>query len=210
MDKIVKLRLQNTIAIVNTSFNGNWTAFAAKIGKARSYVSDIKNGHKLQFTEKLARIIEEKCGLPEKFLDRIPGEKPLEDKVLLIPRLKSSTTKTSKDSSDLFAVDKALIKSLGWTLTNLCILTASGESMSPTIKHNSIALIDTSQTKTLEGKIYALSKNSEIFLRRVFRQIGGSGYEAKSDNEKYGNLAFKDGGNVKVIGRVVYLLGQEV
>lgn len=215
MDKIVKIRLQNTIAMVNTMFNGNWTAFAAKIEKARSYVSDIKNGHKLQFTEKLARLIEEKCDLPEKFLDKTPGEKPLEDKVQQIPlynlnHFKLTRTGFDQKPNDTFPIDLVTMEEFHWKPKNLLVFIVNGESMSPTIQHNSKVLIDTSQLKVEDGKIYALSKNNEIFLRRVFRQVGSNGYEAKSDNEKYGKIDFNDDSDVKVIGRAIYLLGQEI
>ncbi|MCC2644729.1 MAG: Peptidase S24-like [Burkholderiales bacterium] len=78
--------------------------------------------------------------------------------------------------------------------------------MSPTIRHNGKIIIDASQTNIIEGNIYALSKNNEIFIRRTFRQIGSSSYEAKADNEKYGKIDLNR--DIAILGLVVYLLGQ--
>jgi phage repressor protein C with HTH and peptisase S24 domain len=191
MDKFVKIRIENTINLVNTRFDGNWTSFAKKIQKSRSYLSDIKNGHKQQFTEKLARLIEDKCDLPEKSLDHAAGEETLEDKVLLIPiydlnLFKLPVTEFGKKHKDTFPVAKIVIDELNLKSKNLLVFIAHGDSMSPTIEHNSKVIIDTSQTTIEDGKIYALSKNNEIFIRRVFKQVGSISYEAKSDNDKFG------------------------
>jgi len=203
--KISDIRLAKIKELIQDM--GSQADFANKIKRTPQQVSAWLKQEK-SIGEKIARHIEHECGLDIGYLDKLLDQKSVADKVLLIPMLKSSISKLDKDSSNLFPVDKVLIKSLGRKPDTLYIFTANGESMSPTIKHNSITLVDTSQAKILDGKIDALSKNNEIFLRRVFHQIGNTGYEAKSDNEKYGKIVFKDGGHVKVIGRVVYLLCQ--
>jgi SOS-response transcriptional repressor LexA len=205
--KITDIRLEHLKKLVKDM--GSQVAFANKIKRSPQQVS----GWLLQnkgIGETIARHIEISCNLESGYLDKPFGQESITNNVLPIPILKSSTTGIKTDLNNLFPVNKEILKSFAWKQNNLCILVVEGDSMAPTIQNNSIVLIDKSQMEIEDGKIYALSKNNEIFIRRVFKQVGSTSYEAKSDNDKFGKINFKPSSPIKIIGRIVYLLGQEL
>jgi phage repressor protein C with HTH and peptisase S24 domain len=98
---------------------------------------------------------------------------------------------------------------LGLKLHNekgFCIFTVKGESMSPTILDGAKVIVNLGQTEVIDGKIYALCKNNEIFIKRLFREAGTNNYEARSDNQMYNKVYFGENDDVRIIGRAVLSL----
>jgi len=209
---INKVRIANLKYIIHEKHNDSIHQFAKTVGRYSSHFYSIFNGQR-SFGQNLARNLEGLLNIPPYSLDQSPDEEAKIDKIMFIPAygtVDSSDTETAEATDDIFIIEKSLIKNSDWQIDKIYGFIMDGESMSPTIENGSKVIVDTSKTKIEDGKVYALSKNNQIFLRRVLCQIGGSGYEAKSDNEKYGKIEFKTGGDIKVVGRVVYLLGQEI
>lgn len=90
----------------------------------------------------------------------------------------------------------------------LAAMTASGDSMEPSIHDNDSLLVDTSQTEVQDGKVYALWYDGGERVKRLYRLPGG-GLRIKSDNPEYGpiELGPEYHGNVRIIGRVVHRSG---
>lgn len=90
----------------------------------------------------------------------------------------------------------------------LAAMTASGDSMEPTIHHGDSLLIDVSQVDVVDGKVYALWYDGGERVKRLFRLPGG-GLRIKSDNPAFDTIELPPGysGYVRVLGRVVHRSG---
>ncbi|MCC2625393.1 MAG: hypothetical protein K0R14_1266 [Burkholderiales bacterium] len=212
---INEIRIANLKQIILKDYGNSIQKFATTVGRHNSHFYSIFSGRR-SFGQNLARQLEETLNIAPYSLDQSEEVKSLFDSVLFVPAYgvdehsADFSDTLTKVSNDIFVIEKAKIKNSNWQVNKLYGLIMDDESMQPTIKDGSKIIIDSSQTTLKDGKIYALSKNNEIFIRRVSRQLGGTGYIAQCDNEKYGKVEFKDGKDITVIGRVVYLLGQEI
>lgn len=89
----------------------------------------------------------------------------------------------------------------------LAIITAHGDSMEPTFMDGSILLVDTAITNLKLDAIYVLARDSELFIKRVQRNIDGS-FIIKSDNPQYEPQRIEDPfkAGLLVQGRVLITL----
>ena len=67
---------------------------------------------------------------------------------------------------------------------NLKTFTASGDSMTPTIEHGDLLLIDTGDTNFTNGGVFLITINNAWFIKRLRQKITGE-LEVISDNPKY-------------------------
>lgn len=90
----------------------------------------------------------------------------------------------------------------------LAAMTASGDSMEPTIHDGDSLLIDTGNAEVQDGKVYALWYEGGERVKRLYRLPGG-GLRIKSDNPAFGPIELGPEylGHVRVIGRVVHRSG---
>lgn len=91
----------------------------------------------------------------------------------------------------------------------LAAMTASGESMEPTIFDGDSLLVDTSQNNVTDGKVYALWYDGGERVKRLFRLPGG-GLRIQSDNQRHPTIELQADHieHVRVIGRVVHRSGR--
>lgn len=99
-------------------------------------------------------------------------------------------------------LDSSMLRASGLNINpgSLNMITATGDSMEPTIQNGSAIIVDTSQTSISSDGLYALAFNHSLFIKRV--QCRPSGYLLISDNSKYPPIevkAFTD--QIKIIGR---------
>jgi len=90
----------------------------------------------------------------------------------------------------------------------LAAMTASGDSMEPTIHDGDSLLIDTSQTEVVDGRVYALWYDGGERVKRLFR-LPGAGLRIESDNPRHRAIELGPEylGHVRVIGRAVHRSG---
>jgi len=99
------------------------------------------------------------------------------------------------------AIDPQLLRRLGVRAADLSIITATGDSMMPTIADGDEMLIDTSDHKVGErGAVFVVRTGGLLAVKRVAR--AGGALSVTSDNPAYAPL---DGADVTIIGRVVRL-----
>ncbi|HLX53186.1 MAG TPA: S24 family peptidase, partial [Aquella sp.] len=185
---INKIRITNLKRIIFEDYNNSIHRFAKKIGRHSSQFYNLFKGDR-SFGQKLARDLELLLNLEPLSLDKSPDEKAIIDKIVLIPAFHKSTltnNNLAETTKNIFAIEKSVIECHNWRIDKLYGFITNDDSMLPTIPPNSKILIDISQTKIDDGKIYVLSKNNEIFIKRVFCLTKNIEYEAKSDNEKHG------------------------
>lgn len=89
--------------------------------------------------------------------------------------------------------------------TNLAVISAIGDSMSPTFSDGDILLVDRGVFELKMDAVYVLAKNDELFVKRVHRRIGG-GVVIKSDNPLHGQEEVNNPESVglRILGRVVW------
>lgn len=207
------IRRNNLLNYIKANFS-NRNDFIDKIGenKNRGSFYEILKGVR-PFGERKARKIEEQLGLTYGILDKPNDEL---QNVIYIPeyniKLSAGNGYNLLDEEVLrqCPVDRDFIRQKNWQTDNLVIFSVNGDSMLPDYQSGCRVIVDTSIKELVDGKVYALCKNNEVFLKRIFREIGTMNFVGKSDNNMFPNVNFTANDDVRVIGRVVYILGKFV
>lgn len=112
-----------------------------------------------------------------------------------------------KSSPQAFRAD--WIRSMGLKPSALAAMTASGESMEPTIFDSDSLLMDTSQNEVSDGKVYGLWYDGGERVKRLFRLPGG-GLRIQSDNPRFSPIEVQGDytDTIRVLGRIVHRSGQ--
>ena len=87
--------------------------------------------------------------------------------------------------------------------SNLDLISASGDSMEPTINSGDILLVDHGINEVLYDSIYVAMVNGELYVKR-FQKTPSRTLLMISDNKKYQSFELKPEDDVRIIGRVVY------
>lgn len=86
---------------------------------------------------------------------------------------------------------------------NLFILHVAGDSMTPTIVDGDTILVDKSQDKPVSGRIYVISVDHSLLVKRI--RILPDGVLAVSDaSDVYPPIRISGDGSSKVMGRVIW------
>lgn len=87
----------------------------------------------------------------------------------------------------------------------LAVLTAYGDSMSPTFNNGDVLLVDTGIADLKLDAVYVLDREGELFVKRVQRRPDGA-FVIKSDNPLYESFTMEAGAlaRLRVLGRVVW------
>ena len=80
-----------------------------------------------------------------------------------------------------------------------------GDSMEPLISENAIILIDTQNKEAHENKIYLVSTNDGLFIKKI--QIDAEGMRLISENKNYSDIHIVDE-NIDILGEVVASVNQ--
>ena len=86
---------------------------------------------------------------------------------------------------------------------NLDMITASGDSMEPTISSGDLLLIDHGVNEVLYDSIYVAMVNGEVYVKR-FQKTPSRTLLMISDNKKYQSFELRPEDEIRIIGRVVY------
>ena len=91
---------------------------------------------------------------------------------------------------------------------NLALLTASGDSMDPTIRDGDLLLVDTSARRIEGSRIYVLAIGGALLVKRIQLRLDGS-VVVKSDNAVYETevVPADQTSALKVIGEVIWQAG---
>jgi hypothetical protein len=202
---INNIRIINLKRIIAKDYGNSIHQFAKEIGRHSSQFYNLFKGDR-SFGQKLARDLELCLHLSPLALDKSPNEEIITDKIVILSHYNTNIPNPTKIDNHIFPIEKSIIETHGWPVNKLYGIIMDDESMLPTITPGSKVLIDTSQTKVDNGKIYAISKKNKILIKRVFHKLGNEVYEAKPDNKQYEEIQFKTDSDVNIIGRVLCLL----
>lgn len=104
----------------------------------------------------------------------------------------------------LMAIERAwLHRSVRANPANLRLFTIRGVSMSKTLEHGDLALVDLSSTRPREG-VFILNYSDDLVVKRL--QVMGEAVLLKSDNPLYNPILVQgaDLENLRIIGEVVW------
>lgn len=117
---------------------------------------------------------------------------------------------SDEDVIDYYPFDLPTIRQKGWHLNKLAIFQIKNESMMPKYSSGIKVLVDRNERfPPHEGKVYAIRKNNEAYIKRLFKEPGTTNWIGKSDNRLFDDIPLKDGDDVDIIGLVVLKLSQE-
>lgn len=107
---------------------------------------------------------------------------------------------------DYIGLSKRWLEVRGLYINRLAFITASGDSMYPTISDGDMLLINRASTQPKDGKIYVFRQGDQLWVKRVQGIMGG--IRLISDNrDVYSpvDVMFDDALDFEVIGQVVYI-----
>jgi phage repressor protein C with HTH and peptisase S24 domain len=107
---------------------------------------------------------------------------------------------------DFIAFSESFLKqTLRRTPKNLALLTASGDSMDPTIRDGDLLLVDTSARRIEGSLIYVLAIGGALLVKRIDLRRDGS-VVLKSDNPKYAaeEVPAVETPTLEVLGQVIW------
>ena len=219
-EQLHDLRRNNLLNYIKEEFKNSKTEFKQAIGLSDSDYNNltvILKGNR-SFGETLARRIEQKLidggySVAFRFLDN-DDELGLKDVAWIKEydvRLSAGFGEdiSNQEVIDYHPLDFPTIKSMGWNIDKLCAFEVKNESMMNKYPPGIKVVVNTSDRYPItEGKVYAIRKNNEAFIKRVFREAGTDNYIGQSDNKIFGNISITPADDVDVIGRVVLKLSQ--
>ncbi len=197
---------------------GSRAAVAEKLGITRQYMQAVASeAPTKKIGDKLARKIEETFGYERGYLDAmVQIAVEVDDKFVEVPLL---DVRASMGPGALQMFDDEVVQlirlSKDWVLQNfrgasiksLAIITAKGDSMSPTYEDGSVLLVNTAkQVIDVEG-VYVMARGGELFVKRMLRRVSG-GYTMISDNHAYPPQTVQEEelDQLKVLGKVLVAL----
>lgn len=195
---------------------GGVTPFAMKLGLSRQYGyrivgqrADKGIGHSV------ARRIEEVFAMPHGWLDQDHAAKspePSSDTVDVPALDVVGSMPLSAEQGGVAPVEQVRL-SKAWIKANtqassfdtLAVLTATGDSMAPTIADGALLLVDRGVTSFKSDAIYVMAQDDELFVKRVQRKLGSKGVTFLSDNPRYSPVDVDDpsSAGIRVLGRAL-------
>lgn len=110
------------------------------------------------------------------------------------------------DPDDYIGLSKRWLEVRGLYLNRLAFITASGDSMYPTISDGDMLLINRASTHPKDGKIYVFRQGDQLWVKRVQGIMGG--IRLISDNRAVYSpvdVMFDEALDFEVLGQVVYI-----
>lgn len=103
-----------------------------------------------------------------------------------------------------YAFSARWIKSRGLSADQLCVVTASGDSMEPRLHHGDLIMVDRSQTTIADGVAYVIRWGDDVLVKYVQR-IGRDKISLLSENPRYAprDVDLSQPDDMEIIGRVV-------
>jgi phage repressor protein C with HTH and peptisase S24 domain len=220
---IVATRRARLAELIATHYKSQ-ADFVAQSGQSQSEVSGMVGGTK-SFGEKKARTIEMQCGLEPGWLDRhegqaqvnLPGAMSVEahdpDSEIFVPipmvelRLSAGVTgfQTEPDRREggTIGMRRSWIERTGLHAQKLIAVKVRGESMEPSLYEDDIVIINTADTRPIDGAVFAVNYEGEAVVKRFSRDAGEWWLTSDSPDQRKHHRKVCRGEACLVIGRVV-------
>ncbi|OBX07819.1 hypothetical protein QV08_06685 [Gallibacterium salpingitidis] len=115
-------------------------------------------------------------------------------------------TEGSAKPTRYLAFTKEWIARKGLHKKDLVMISATGDSMEPSIYNGDVLLVDTSNKDARDGSIYVIRIDDQLWVKRIQGLIGG--IRLISDNKAIYSaidVSFAQNQNVEIIGQVVHV-----
>lgn len=110
------------------------------------------------------------------------------------------------EPDDFVGLSSRWLQQRGLHKNKLAFILTSGDSMTPTIHHGDMLLINRAMTMPRDGQIYVIRSGDQLWVKRVQGIPGG--IRLISDNKEIYSpieLMFEDNANFEVMGQVVFI-----
>ncbi len=204
IDQTRKTKLKSYLE-ENKSKYKSLTEFASAVGLFASNLSPILNGEK-KFTDKLAKMLEDKLGLDAGFFSTLAGTN---NKDILIPFRKLKKSSNNKilliEDGTLLAVEDGYISN-AYKVENLFALHSDfdldRDALNKTIEKSKSLIFDSSDIEVRLDKIYLIYFANKLLLRR-YTTIDGVNFFDTDQPSLYAKIEFKSN-DVEIVARLVY------
>ena len=103
----------------------------------------------------------------------------------------------------MLSVSKNWVDRNGYAPGNLLALTVKGESMEPNLFHGDVVIINTADTKMVDGSVYAINYEGEAVIKRLARDRGEWWLTSDNvDQKKFRRKGCREGECI-IVGKVV-------
>ena len=122
-----------------------------------------------------------------------------------------STNNAYINAKSSFPCPVEIIKTIGSQANNLRVLFMNNDSMTPTVRKDTMLFVDISDFEMQSGLVYLINWYGEERIKRAFKD-GKNSFKLKSDNQHNALYTddwvdFSSNDDVKVLGRVVWQAG---
>lgn len=215
---IYKIREERLRLLMTERFNNRQVQLAAAIDRKPDYISRILAGKK-HLGEELAREIEKKLKLPERWLDQpvkgspgVPGTAKDSAEYIVVAPYAGAGAKSMAHSPYAAGAPfpKAVLQDLGVSLDHGAVAEMPDESMGSTLRAGTLLLIDQSPGEPQDNELYAILYGKTLRIRRLLSDGASGHWILRSDN--LDRVRFPDTispfNNLTLVGRVVYACGR--
>jgi len=102
-------------------------------------------------------------------------------------------------------IPSELFDGLGTKNEHIKAIQSIGDSMEPLIRENDIILINTQETQLAENKIFLISTNDGLFIKKI--AFNDEGIRLISENKRYNDIHIYDE-NIEILGEVIASVNQ--
>ena len=175
-----EVRRENVRKLINEKFDGNRSAFSRAAGVHPNQINLVmaENEHRRNLGEDLTRRMEESLGIPTGYFDaeHMTGENSVH-KIATSPVPESMSSILRKDDEVEGAVYyNSYLDKLAGKITareNLLICKIATHDMAPEIGFDERVMVDLGVKAVSVDGVYIIGRGSDLFLRRVTKQITG-------------------------------------
>ena len=102
--------------------------------------------------------------------------------------------------------DRNFAKTLNFSnISNIKIIIARGDDMSPTINDKDIVIVDISIKKPLTNGLYLFNIQNELFIKRLSINKFSGNADIISDNGLYPPIKIEDINNLSCLGKIIFI-----
>lgn len=117
---------------------------------------------------------------------------------IIITELTKSNTPIELKKDKQWLIDSGLINK------HLALIRINGDSMSPTLHHNDIALIEIkSDWKDVSDGLYVINANGNYLIKRIQFDVIKNGYNIKSDNSAYDQEFISNIKDINIVAKIL-------
>jgi phage repressor protein C with HTH and peptisase S24 domain len=225
-------RRERLVALIRDKFSGLRKSLADASGWSEARISQIlsptyRDGR--AFSEKIARKLEEDLSLQRLYFDlgavsaSLPETPPASEYMRVQPinedspgivAIRKVTLRLSAgimgfvadpdpDTAQSFNLDEDWITRNRYNADELLAIEVTGESMEPRLYRGDLVVVNTGDTRPVDGQVFAVNYEGEAVVKRLSRDMGK--WWLTSDNPDQQRFPRKvcEGNNCLIIGKVV-------